>query len=250
MIRRENHDQIAVLKMEHGKVNAMDLEFLEELDGHLNVLADFPDRAVILTGSGNAFSAGVDLFRVLDGGAAYAERFLPLMSRVFEKFFLFPKPLIAATNGHAIAGGCILHCACDYRIMAEGTGRIGVPELMVGVPFPPVALEIVRFATPMPYLQQIINTGATYSPDEALRRGLTDEIVGAERLMERALEIARDLAAIPPKSFRIVKHLLRKPAMEQENSASKHKEIFETWISPETHAVIRNYLNKTIGKKK
>ena len=89
------------------------------------------------------FSAGVDLFRVIDGGAAYPDRFLPAMRRFFQTLLTFPKPVVAAVNGHAIAGGCIIAAACDYRIMATGNGRIGVPELSVGVPFPTLPFVIV-----------------------------------------------------------------------------------------------------------
>jgi Enoyl-CoA hydratase/carnithine racemase len=248
MIRCETQNQIAVLKMDDGKVNAIDVEFLYELNDHLDQLAKSDARAIILTASGSVFSAGVDLFRVLNGGASYLEKFLPLFSPVFEKFFLFPKPVIAATNGHAIAGGCILTCACDYRIMSQGDGRIGVPELLVGVPFPLIALEIMRFATPFPYLQQLIYTGATPTPEVALRMGLVDEVVAAEKLMERAQKMAQQLAAIPANSFRIVKRALRKEAVER--TKANQQEIFESWQSPQIHAVIRNYLDKTIGKNR
>ena len=75
----------------------------------------------MLTGTGTVFSAGVDLRRLTEGGRDYVQAFLPLLGDAFFKTFTFPKPLIAAVNGHAIAGGCILACACDYRIMSAGT---------------------------------------------------------------------------------------------------------------------------------
>ena len=250
MIHSEIHNDIAVLRMEHGKVNAIDIEFIYELNERLDDVASSSVRSLILTGSGNAFSAGVDLFRILKEDSGYIERFLPLMSDVFEKLFVFPKPVIAATNGHAIAGGCILHCSCDYRLMANGNGRIGVPELMVGVPFPTVPLEILRFATPAPFLQQLVYTGATFSASESLQRGLTDEVVAPEHLMERAQEMATMLGSIVGKSFSVVKEMLRRPAMNRAKSARNQEEILEAWISPEIHAVIRDYLDKTIGKKK
>lgn len=249
MIHCDFQDQIAVLRMEHGKVNAMDLEFLQQMELRLDEIIRSDVRAVILTGNGTAFSAGVDLFRLLDGGAGYAEKFLPMLSIVFEKLFSFPKPVVSATNGHAIAGGCIMNCACDYRIMAAGASRIGVPELLVGVPFPPMALEIMRFSTPRQYLREIIYMGGTFHPEDALRKGLIDEIVPSGQLISRATEIARNFAAIPPNSFQIVKQMLRRPALESANAARNHPEISRAWSDPVVHSVIRNYLARTIGKK-
>src|SRR5918996_140823 len=73
-------------------------------------------------------------------------RGIETMSRLFERLFRFQKPTVAAVNGHAIAGGAVLTCACDYRISSEGSHRIGFSEVAVGVPFPRWALEILRFA--------------------------------------------------------------------------------------------------------
>src|SRR5690349_13241143 len=96
-----------------------------------------------MTGSGSSFSAGVDLFRIVNQGPGYGRQFLPVLDDFLRKTLTFPKPVIAAINGHAIAGGCILAAACDYRIMTDGQGRIGIPELAVGVPFPALPLQIM-----------------------------------------------------------------------------------------------------------
>ena len=145
MIHRDDHDGVAVLRIEHGKANALDLELCNAIVTAFEEAGDA--RAVVLTGTGRIFSAGVDLFRVIEGGRSYIEAFVPAMCRAFERLFVHPAPVVAAANGHAIAGGCLLVAAADQRLMAEGTARIGIPELQVGVPFPPIALEIIRFAT-------------------------------------------------------------------------------------------------------
>ena len=134
-------------------------------------------RALVLTGTGSIFSAGVDLFRVTRGGADSVRHFLPLLSRFLRTHVAFPRPVVAAVNGHAIAGGCVIALAADARLMAEGDGRIGLPELLVGVPFPTAALEVVRFAVPREKLQSLIYTGRTLSAREALGAGLVDEVV-------------------------------------------------------------------------
>src|SRR5437764_8628045 len=125
MIERSESEGIVTLRLAHGKASAMDIELCDALRRELAASRDA--RAVILTGSGSIFSAGVDLFRMLKDGAGYVERFWPALSGVLEELFLFPRPAIAAANGHAIAGGCLLVAACDHRLMSGG--KIGVPEL-------------------------------------------------------------------------------------------------------------------------
>ncbi|WP_163451993.1 enoyl-CoA hydratase/isomerase family protein, partial [Escherichia coli] len=85
---------------------------------------------------GKIFSAGVDLLQISDGGLSYVQKFLPALHRMFDTEFDFPKPVVAAVNGHAIAGGCVLASCADKRIAARDVGRIGVTEVLVGVPFP------------------------------------------------------------------------------------------------------------------
>jgi enoyl-CoA hydratase len=107
-------------------------------------------------------------------GADYIRRFLPMLHRMYEAVFFHPKPLVAAINGHAIAGGCVLACCADRRIMARSGGRMGITELLVGVPFPALAFEIVRFAVPGRNLPEFTYAGATYDVDASLARGWVD----------------------------------------------------------------------------
>jgi enoyl-CoA hydratase len=96
---------------------------------------------------------------------------------MFAALFSFPKPVVAAINGHAIAGGCVLACTCDKRLMGHEVGTIGVTELLVGFPFPALALEIMRSVTPPHYFEDVICGAATYAPSAGVARGLVDEVV-------------------------------------------------------------------------
>ena len=122
---------------------------------------------MIITGTGTIFSAGVDLRRLLDGGSAYLADFLPALDRMLRRLLFLPKPVVAAVNGHAIAGGCVLACACDRRLAARGPGRVGVTELLVGVPFPAVALETMRLVVPPHRLAEVVYTGRTWPVEDA-----------------------------------------------------------------------------------
>jgi enoyl-CoA hydratase len=241
-------DGIETFRISHGKANALDLDLCRGLERAL-AEAEAREGALIITGVGTLFSAGVDLFKVVDGGRPYIARFLPALSGLFLRLFTFPRPVVAAINGHAIAGGCILACACDYRVMAEGKGRIGLPELHVGVPFPASAVELLRSVTDPARLQEFLLLGRTYEPREAAAVGLVNEVVAAEALMERAVTVARDLNARPAASYRITKEFLRGPAAERiRNAEQDRRELIDAWASPSTLDAIREYLARTLKK--
>jgi enoyl-CoA hydratase len=250
MIERTDHDGITTLRLAHGKASALDLELVE---GFARVVAEVTasdTRAVILTGTGSIFSAGVDLFRLVDGGREYADRFVPALSRMLLELFAFPKPLIVAANGHAIAGGCIFTLAGDYRLMAAGNGRIGIPELLVGVPFPPSVIEAIRFALPPQHLQMLMYTGRTFLPDDALRLGMVDEVVDAASLSARAEEIAQQFASLPTRAFALAKRQLRDKATDRARHYGHEldAEIQALWGDPATIEGVREYLAKTVKK--
>jgi enoyl-CoA hydratase len=248
MIERTENAGITTLRLAHGKASALDLELVDSLAlAFAEVLAS-ESKAVILTGTGSIFSAGVDLFRLVDGGRDYAERFYRALGRMLLELFSFPKPLVVAVNGHAIAGGCVMALAADYRLMATGNARIGVPELLVGVPLPPSVIETIRFAVPPQHLQMLMYTGRTCTPDDALRLGLIDEVTDA--LPARAEEMARHLASLPEQAFTLTKRQLRDRTISRaKHYANEFDDVVrEQWADEATHTRIREYLAKTVRK--
>lgn len=248
MIHREDHHGIAVLCIEHGKANTLDMALCNAIVEAFEDAAEA--RAVVLTGTGTIFSAGVDLFQVLEEGAPYIDAFVPAMGRAFERIFVHPAPVVAAANGHAIAGGCLLVAAADQRLMADGSGRIGLPELQVGVPFPPVALEIMRFSTPPQHLQTVIYRAEVHEPRAALALGLVDECVEPGALLDRALERAERLASVRAETFAITKRELRRSTIDRALALEREvgAELHARWIDPNTLDGIRAYLDRTIRK--
>ncbi|MGA8968093.1 MAG: enoyl-CoA hydratase-related protein, partial [Pseudolabrys sp.] len=152
--------------------------------------------------------------------------------------------------GHAIAGGCVLACCADRRIMAREAGRIGVTEILVGVPFPSLALEIVRFAVPPRYVPEFTLSGATYATDEALRRGWIDEVAEPEDLVEDALAVAREFSLLSPAAFAQTKMQIRQPVTERLQASGKatDKTVTDIWTAPATLAYIREYVARTLKK--
>jgi enoyl-CoA hydratase len=250
VIELTQNGDIAILRMAHGRANVLDLELCEALAARLEEYRQSPAKALVLTGTGRIFSAGVDLVRITAEGAPYVRAFLPALNRAMETLFSLLKPVVAAVNGHAIAGGCIIASAADERLMVRDTGTIGIPELLVGVPFPVVPLEIMRFAVAPPHLQALITRGVTLTPDEALRRGVVDRLVDAERLDEEALAAAQALAAIPPTAFALTKRLLREPVLERIHvGAALDEHVREAWASEEILDAVRRYVERTLTHK-
>jgi len=249
VIERKDAGDIRILKLAHGKVSAIDIELCEALIAEMRDAVTAPINAVIITGSGSAFSAGVDLFRVIKEGPDYGRRFLPVLDEFLRAVLTLPKPAIAAVNGHAIAGGCILAAACDHRIMSEGNGRIGIPELAVGVPFPALPLQIMSARVADAALRDLVYTGRTVQIDEARAMGLIDEKCPSGMLMDRAMEVAQQLASIPAGAFALTKEAFYSPILERTRQlADLNARVVEAWLQPHTYDTIRAYLDKTIRK--
>jgi len=249
MIELEYENNVAIVRLAHGKANAMDTKFMLELTDAVDQVERSGAGAMVLTAEGNVFSAGVDLFQVLNGGRAYLAEFLPRMSEGFRALFAFSKPAVAAINGHAIAGGMILACACDYRVLAEGA-RIGIPELRVGVPFPLTALEIVRYALRPDLAQEAILFGKVLEARAALAAGYVHDVTTPECVLERAVARASELAAAPGHSFAKTKRDLRQPTLERldRDQKTSDKNLIDDWASPTVQNAIRSYVEKTIKK--
>jgi enoyl-CoA hydratase len=249
MMELKKQGRVAVLTMTHGKANAMDVEFCAELKARLEECRAPDVGALVITGQGKIFSAGVDLLRVVSGGAEYVRRFLPALGDLLEAVFAFEKPVVAAINGHAIAGGCILASAADRKIIAH-TATIGVPELLVGVPFPVVPIEILRFAVTPHYLQSMIAAGSVLKAEDAVTHGLADVVVEPVAVMRRATLIAESLAAIPAAAFALTKRQLREPTLHRIREASPRHDpgVTDAWATDATLRAIGDYVERTFKK--
>jgi enoyl-CoA hydratase len=246
MLKLEHVEGVTVVRLAHGKVNAMDLELCQAIASTFRELAAGPHRGIVLTGEGPAFSAGVDLWRVVEGGRDYVAAFIPALVDAFTSLLTCDKPVVAAVNGHAIAGGCVLTSCCDHRIMTTGKGGIGVPELIVGVPFPATALGIVDYAVGPQRARQIALSGKVYQPAEALELGLLDELAEPETLVSYAISHAARLATtIPADTFRLTKHHLQRliPA------PSYDAEVTRIWQERATDGWIADYMARATKRR-
>ncbi len=245
MIDRSDNDGVTWLTLNHRKANAFDLEFSLALVDAMGELHDGAG-AVVFTGQGSIFSAGVDLKRIVAEGESYIRAFLPALDDAFRAVFTLPRPTVAAVNGHAIAGGAVLACACDHSVMARGDGRVGLPELAVGVPFPPSVVGILSSALPRPRLRSILLGGGLYAADDALTEGLMHELVDADALTASAQSRAQALARAPAASYAATKALINTPALAPADALGLDATI-EAWCSEPVRSAIARYVEQTLG---
>lgn len=250
MIEIEDLGRVRLIRLARGRGNALNIDFLRAIDQALVEFADSSARAAVLTGQGSVFGAGVDLPELVHGGESYIREFMPLLTQVFGRLAMLPKPIVAAVNGHAIAGGAILMMACDQRILARGRAKIGLSEVLVGVRFPAWAIEIARFAAPPQHFPQFVLTGRSYLPDDALKLGWVDELVDPDSLMHRAIEVAEELAAILPEAFVETKRAVRRPMLDAVRATEGlDAEVTEHWCSAPVQAAIKDFVQRMIGRK-
>jgi len=134
--------------------------------------------------------------------------------------------------------------------MARDAGRIGVTEILVGVPFPALAFEIVRFAVPPRYLSEFTLSGATYATDEALRLGWVNEVTDSGQLINRAIAAAKELSLLSPAAFAQTKLQIRQPVAERlkKSGEATDKAVTDIWAAPATLSYIREYVARTLSK--
>ncbi len=183
-------DGVALVRLDNGKVNALSIELLRQLEGTVGALADDLPGAVVVTGSERMFAAGADIEEF--GGPEEAAVVGRAFCRALDALAALPRATIAAVNGFALGGGCELALACDLRVAATNA-KLGQPEVLLGIiPGGGGTQRLTRLVGPS-RAKDMILSGRQVKADEALRIGLADEVVPGDELMGRALARAAEL---------------------------------------------------------
>ena len=230
-------DGIATVRIERGKVNAFNGTVVSELqDVFRGLEADGSVRSVILTGTGKFFSFGFDIPEFLSYSKGEFEGYLNAFTEFYRYLFRFPKPVVAALNGHTVAGGCMMAIACDHRLMVDGKAKIALNEIGFGSSVLAGSTAILVYCIGSKKTQEVLFSGQMYSAREALQIGLVDEVVQEDMLEARALEVAGEYAGRDPAAFASIKNLLREPVSERIALREKRsiKEFVDIWYSENT----------------
>ena len=208
-IKIEEKESVVVLTISAPKsLNALNSAILAEMDSFLSGFDCNKYRCLIITGDGEkSFVAGADISEMATLNVQQGQTFGMRGAGVFRKIETLPVPVIAAVNGFALGGGCELAMACDIRICSENA-KFGQPEVGLGII--PGFSGTVRLArlVGMGIAKQLIYTGKPIKADEALRIGLVNAVVPQAELMDKALELANQIAANAPLAVRAAKQCI------------------------------------------
>lgn len=233
----ETNDGIATVTLARGKVNALNGAVVAELRSRLEELeGDSKVRAVVLTGRGPFFSFGFDVPELFAFSKEEFTAYLTAFSGLLTYLFLYPKPVVAALNGHAIAGGCMLALSCDGRVMAAGKAKVSLNEISFGSSVFAGSTEMLRFWAGSAAATKVLYSGAMFSAEEARSLGLVEEVQPEEAVLERSRQVASHLASRSASAFASIKLLLRRPVIEEIRRREKEsiREFVEIWYSPDT----------------
>ena len=224
---------IAVLRLTKPPANAMDPALVEE---GVRVAADLraadPD-AVVFTGQDRFFSGGLDLNVIPNLTATEQREMVRGVNQVFADWYGFPRPVVVAVNGHAVAGGLILALCGDLRF-GVANGKLGLTEVKVGVPYPVAAIEIARAEVPRKLVRRLVLGGELIEPAEAHAAGILDDVVDDGALLGRSLDAARGLASHPRRVYETVKRQLRAVALERIGASIDADPLVDTWLGEDT----------------
>jgi enoyl-CoA hydratase/carnithine racemase len=242
-LKLEARGELALVRIDRPPANALDLELLEEGHRVLAELARDGPAAVVLTGREGFFSAGVDLKLAPTLDRDGQRELLTGINRLFAGWYGFPRPVVCAVNGHAVAGGTILALCGDYRV-GSTEGRLGLTELRTGVPYPAVALAVVRAELAPGAARRLVLGADLVDPQQALELGVLDELAEPGALLDRAFEVAGELAALPPSAYPLVKQQLRGEAVAaMERVLDEDSDpLRDSWFGEETGAAAAGIL--------
>ncbi|TDQ09269.1 enoyl-CoA hydratase/isomerase family protein [Pedobacter metabolipauper] len=245
-IRVTIKDHLSIITLDRGKSNAMNREMITELNDILkNISSDQNIAGAMITGKDHFFSAGLDLIELYNYNEQEVASFWKLFLEFTATITAFKKPLIAAINGHSPAGGCVIALACDYRVMAEGNYIIGLNEVPVGIIVPNSIFSLYAFWLGKGNASRSLLEGKLFTPDEALKIGLVDELANpasiltaAERKIRKYMSMERN--TWEQSKLNIREDLIRATTADQSESLEL---MLKQWWSPATRSILKTIID-------
>jgi enoyl-CoA hydratase len=232
---------VFVVRMNRPPANAMSPDLLAEGTRLAAELESDRAPAVVITGSGKFFSGGVDLKLTPTLSPDDQAGLVDGINDLFLTWYGFPRPVVAAVNGHAVAGGLILALCSDYRI-AVPEAKVGLTELRVGVPYPVAALGVVKAELAPHVVRRLVLDAGLIDASRALQMDVFDEVADPDEVLDRAIAKARSLAELPAGTYEVVKGQLRGPAVDSMRRAASSDTVANAWLSDETESAARSVL--------
>lgn len=248
MIEVRHHEEIAVVELARGRGNALDAGFLGELQSTIAGLREEPPRGVVITARGRIFCAGLDLVAMLDADREQLVAVLARLASTLREIFTFPRPVVAAINGHAMAGGALLTLACDRRIMVMGEGKWGLTEAQLGLVVPASMVEMARYSLSRGVLEKLLYGGQAYPAFKAREMGILDDLVEDADLLDRSYAAIQAWTPVPG-AFADIKARLKAPTVAAMDAVvAEDAHFLDEWSNPAVRSRVRAVVER-LGRK-
>jgi enoyl-CoA hydratase/carnithine racemase len=241
-------EKVALAKLSRNVTNAINLELIRELSDCLRSIKEDTDISGLVLTSANEkfFSIGFDIPALIQLGKKDFKEFYEAFNRLCIDLYSFPKPVVAAITGHAVAGGCILTICCDYRYIAEGKKLMGLNEIKLGVPLPYPADCILRQIVNDGYARMILDTGDFFPPEATYKMGLVDEVTPLAQVVSRSVEKVRAIESLSLDAYRLIKFNRTEGIVAQIQAilVEKEKIFIDMWYMDATREKLKAALDK------
>jgi 3,2-trans-enoyl-CoA isomerase len=250
MIHTIEHGPVRELRLNRPPVNALSGELIVALKQAIQSAPADGVRALVLSGTPGRFSGGLDVPLLLGLDRAAMAVLWRDFYGLLHAIAASPIPIVAAITGHAPAGGTVLALFCDWRVMALGDYKLGLNEVQVGIPLPPVIMGGLRRLVGPRSAEHLSVSGALISSQEAHEVGLVDELAPPEQVVDRALQRCQRLLALPGEAMLATRREARADlvALFEADLERELKRVIEAWWHPTTQNTLRALVER-LGKK-
>lgn len=239
----EDRGKVGLVRIDRPPANALDLDLLGEIPSTIEAIEASDAKAFVITGRKGFFSAGVDLKLAPTLDVDGQREMVMGINRLFASLYSLERPLVAAVNGHAVAGGLILALCADYRV-GSTDGKLGLTELRAGAPYPAAAIAVVRAELSPPAVRLFGLRADLVDPQRALELGALDELAAPDAVLERALTVAEDFASLPPTAYAQVKRQVRGDTIDYVTRVVDEEDdpLLDSWLGEESAAAASGIL--------
>lgn len=252
MITTIEHGPIRELRLDRPPANALSPDLITALREAVSAAPEEGARAIVVSGAPGMFCAGLDVPHLLTLEMDEIREVWRSFYAMMRSLAASSVPVVAAVTGHSPAGGAVISLFCDLRVMVEGDFRIGLNEVSVGIPLPPVILAVFRRVVGDRQAEKLAVSGALLPAAEALRAGLVDELAPPDQVVPRAVEHCQRLLALPPQAMAETRRIARAGLVRLLDEAGEEEveEVLRHWFSDETQTTLRGLVEKLAAKRK
>jgi len=209
-----NEAGVAVVRVDDGRANALSMDVLDALDAALDRAEGGGASAIVMAGRDGRFCAGFDL-KVMMSGARERRLLVEKGAHLFLRMAEFPRPIVIACGGHALAAGAVWLVSADWRIGADVEAKIGLNEVAIGLPLPIFAMELARERLSKRHFLAATAHARVYSPRGAVDAGYLDQVVAPGELLAAATAKAAELGALKDPAYAITKRSATRAVLRQ-----------------------------------